>query len=313
MSTDSDYTYPTSWRLRTGDDIPYRLVSRTGTFEDEVAQVTEVYLMEAIRVYSFFEESWPSPFRIGDLLYIHPPRSLPGAIGQITTKSISFKSHHDDLPIDPFAADPDAPAGTYHPIAEVTIQYTTQNDSDSGRDLSANAAGEFISIKSPLATWDSDKLLDTTETSTGVALKPAIQWTIKYSRIEYKFFHGTIMPMLRDALGKVNKKGISVFDGALADTILFTGFDFQERQSWREDKVLQPPVALTLQFLERSGDSFGSSYTHQTIWRKDLGFFDRLLPDGLNPIYDSYDFTELFTKLSALEPINAFFSPPSSS
>ena len=93
------------WRLSTAGGIPYKLVSRSGSFSYEDSSATEEYIIQASDVLNFALEAFPEPIVIGSNLTYAPQPTMPG-MGSLIPKRLSWKAFIDGMPIDPFGSDP---------------------------------------------------------------------------------------------------------------------------------------------------------------------------------------------------------------
>lgn len=163
---------------------------------------------------------------------------------------------------------------------------------------------------------------------------PETEWSVRWDYIDRKFFEDTLIGRLRGALGKVNSSAFSLLYSAPIETVLFVGFSLEERfapqslfgdadeeegerdrrdgddviddlveigffsreelLAFREQNRL-PPVKLNLKFLEkRVTDRDGTIRGHNDFWRPESGTWERLLINGTDPVYPSFDFNTLF-------------------
>jgi len=241
----SNYLRPRNWRGRTLGGIPYRLVDRVGSHQYAVGSVSETYLILARHLPAFLYESFPPPTIINGIP-IYRPRLLPGtpSAANIVTKRISWRGHVEGKPVDPFNVDRRALRGTYGQVLEVTIDYDNEQKEHKEKDpsdpftfleISASASGQFLSVPVPCNTCYS-------RTRSGNAIKepvadaaarmdilvPEIEWTVRWSGVEYKFFRDTLLPNMRASIGKLNAETLLPLYDAPAFTMLFTGFSFEQ-------------------------------------------------------------------------------------
>lgn len=307
MSSSSVYENPNTWRLRTPLGIPFRIVENSGSFKAESASATGKYLIRATDLAAFVVEAFPSPIQFGNNVYYPASPTFAGTV--LFVKEVSWQSHMPGLPCDPFNADSSAPAGTYHPILEVDVEYgaqkdqnnqTNPNDPKSFLRITGRAAGEYIHTDAPEAKW-------TTATATGgggnaepvktpdvpsTVIVPEMEWTVTWERIPRNTWDTKIVDKLRDKLGLLNDSSVALLHGAPKETIMFVGFDFEEQYTWRT--LNQPPVKLDLKFLEkRVTDADGKTRGHNAFWRPGKGW-QRLLIDGTNPSFKTTDIDEIW-------------------
>ena len=296
------------WRLTTFGGIPVKVVSRNGSFGEEDASATEVYIIKASNLTAFALESFPLPFTLFGTIFYPRRRFLP-SIPTLVTKTISWEALTEGKPTDPFASDPNAPSGTYEEFVKVTIEYGTSevNDADDGDgsdtddpktflEISSNASVEFLSppIRSTSkwvyknASQEEVKEIDVQQST----MQPQTEWNTVWSQIPQGFFNTTLIGRLRSKLGKVNNSVMSLFYDAPIETILFIGWSLREQFTWRTGFSGQPPVQLELKFLEKNifvTDKNGDvdQVGHNHIWRPGEGWVRMLVND--NPIYQKAD------------------------
>lgn len=312
------------WRLETNGGIKYRLVERSGTFTEEDATGQEKVIIKAERLGQFVQESLPAPFQqIGTLIY-PGPRAMPGT--PLACTRISWQSHVDGKPVDPFLQDTAATDGTYEGDLLLTIDYSTSplndltgedgsdpTDPRTWLDISANASGEFLTT--PVrgdALWEVIDFLNSEETAVKETQIPhlitatEVEWTVKWSQIPYTFMNTILMERLRSKLGKVNQAAMPLFFDAPPETILFLGYAMAQQYTWRTGLGGQPPMSLEMKFLEKNfqwvDDNNGEpiQVTHNHYWRPGWGW-RRLLVDGTNPTYVSANLTNIFAAQQAEE------------
>lgn len=263
---------PSLWRLRTSTGIPYKTVDRNGSFGEEDSTATETYIIEAKNLLDFVIEGFPLPYVFGGTIF-YPRRSFMPGFAPLSTKTIAWKGHVDGLPCDPFGSDPDAPDKTYQEFLEVQVTYGTTPQNDQERDpndpltfleVSATASGEFLvstvrggagSAMWKVLTEEEGFNPDTEhkEIDVGQPINQVmIQWSLHWSQIPYAWFNSTLMPRLREAMGKVNEEPMSLFNGAPAETIMFLGFSMANQYTWRDGHTGVSPISLDLGFLEKN-------------------------------------------------------------
>lgn len=226
----SNYLDPNDWGFVTPGGVPYRWLSTRGSTEQDGTEIEEVYIIPANKLLTFLYESFPPP-QVQNGISFYQNRKMPG-VPAMSTRRVRWESHVDGKPIDPFNTDPSAPLATYHPILEVTITYSNQRNqtTDNFIEISANVAGEFLHVALPQSVLQDT---DVTETDRGylnepsasdednttiaeeqnprpvlntVITIPLIEWTITWDLVERTYFEETLLPRLRNALGKVNSK-----------------------------------------------------------------------------------------------------------
>ena len=294
---------PTTWRQSTSGGIPYRTIATEGSFSEEDASATITFLVPANRILDFALEGFPPHILVGTQLVPQATGSMPG-LPQLRAKSFTYKSQMDGLPIDPFGADPDAPDGTYHSVAEVVVTYTTSDFNDEQPEdfvfleVSSAATGEFIFAESSSSKWVA--LNGELEDNKGnipaaSAIVPQTEWTIRWPRIPASTFRSVIAIKLRNAMGRVNNSPVFTLYDSPAETLLFVGWGFGQNFTWREGSIEAAPITLELKFLEKFIlDQNGRTRGHNDFWRPNVGW-QRLLHDGVNPVHPSTDFNSIFS------------------
>lgn len=315
----SDYRDPTTWRQKTVGNIPYRTVSHEGTMTFEKVDATEEYLVAASDLQAFIRELFPLPvIKNGIPLYQYRP--MPGSL-RITASSVSWKSHDQGLPVDPWGADPNAPNGTYYPVCLVTVRYDDEvtkpdgneenpdeNDPKTFLEISANSAGDFIHSPIPNSSWEqttgtSEPTSNTTPNAPVQLIVPETEWTLNWPRVSNQFFEDILITRLRDAMGKVNSDIYPLLYNAAAETLLFVGWTMsEERQFLFNDETnqvqfLRPPLKVSVKMLEKQVEYIVGSTTHiaghNHVWRPGYGW-RRLLFDGVTPLHQSHNFNNIF-------------------
>lgn len=295
-----------TWRYRTGTGIPYKVISRSGSFSDEESVASEVYIIRAYELIAFAFESFPPPWVVNNRLYYPPCRGLPG-FGLMRTKRVSWKALIDDKPCDPFGVDPGSPDNTYDPNIEVTIEYSTsKSDEESEQnpetfvEVSASAAGQVISTptrgKAKWANGDEVREIDIPRT----IIEPETEWSVRWPRIPANYCNDTLLNRLRGAMGKVNSDTMSMLGNAPPATILFMGFSSKDQLTWQQSnrdgsiRIERPPVELEMKFLERSfKDVDGDTVTWQMVYRPGVGY--RTMKIDGDPLYASTDLSGIFS------------------
>lgn len=307
------YEDPSTWRLRTTPgNVPYRIVGMEGSFEPERADATMEVLVASADLLSFADEMFPAPYLFGGFP-VYPAR------GRITgtplkCQKFTWKAHVDGKPVDPFNIDETAPSGTYQSVCSVSINFSTDgntgdnqdqdesvpNDPSTFLEVSCSGAGEFIHSTAPKAVWVDDydeegywvgttNKLSTTPVS---ILVPEVEWDIRWPRIPYQYYTDTLVSRIRSCLGKVNSSAMTALFNAPKETILFVGYSMQKNYTWRTNT--QPPFTLNIKFTEKHVvDDAGTIRGHNDFWKADVGW-QRLLYDGVNPMYRSTDLNNMF-------------------
>jgi len=301
---------PSTWRLKTLFlNVPYRLVERSGSFEEENATLTEKYIVEAHRLYEFAVEAFPGNEIVGDSIEYRGPGIRTNA--PLYPKNIRWKAQVDGKPIDPFNVDTAANEGTYGKLAEVTINYETLPTGGGGSgpdpftflEITADTSASFIHSTAPAAK--------TVEESTSMnqpsnppppvnnrvlptpvqILEPTTTWTVSFTQVPHGFIRDRLIDRIRNRLGMVNSVRMPIFFNAEPETVLFTGYSLRKQFTWRSN--IQPPWRVDMKFLEKHVEWKGRVYGHNSVWKADEGW-RRILYNGTDPIYDKTNLNLLF-------------------
>ena len=327
----SNFDDPSLWRMRTSGGLAVKYLGIEGSFAPEKAQVTVKYLIRSSDVVSFMLEMFPNPIRIGE---IEVPQStpLPGLPGLIAN-NVTFKQFDDGKPADPFGFDPSAPAGTYYPVIQVSVDYGQPKASQDPKaddpktflEISGHATGDYLTTTVPKGKWvpktkNPESLPETNVPNEGdipfeelrlqkpgvekkVAVKdptipiiipvPQTEWTVKWSQIPFDYFQNVLIYRLRWGMGMVNSAAMPVLFAALPETILFAGYSYQQSYTWRDGKIGTPPVSVEMKFLEKRILWGGVLRTHNDFWRAGTGW-ETLTLDGTRKVFESRDLNGLF-------------------
>lgn len=314
---------PSTWRLQTPGGIKYRRLKHSGKMTWESVSATEIYIVATTDLKAFIRELFPTPSLINGIP-VYTYRPMPGTM-RITASSVNWDSFEGQLDIDPFNADPDAPAGTYANICKVTVTYDDSADKPGNGDnpgegdpadpttyleISANATGEFMHVP---ATGNSAWVNPAGQTESNQTMSipsnvivPEIEWSLTWPRIAHDFFETTFINRLRSILGKTNSGSYGLLYNAPVDTLLFVGWSMsEERQFVFSDEVGQAqlvrnPVRVEMKILEKKieyEDANGNQQIagHQHFWRPGVGWqklVRSLAPTDL--VYEQYDYDNLF-------------------
>jgi len=293
-----------NWALSTAGGIKYKLVDGypTGSFTDESGQIVEKYIVRAGDVNAFLNESFPPVLIVGPLWYFQSKRACPQFRG-LFTKTVDFGPFRSGKPGDPFNAYGGlTDTETYSAEYLVTITYTADkdqgsedNNNESFLTVTADTGGEWLVIDAAEnSVWNGgagdDEPIDDFQLP-GTQLVPKTQWNVKWPKFPNTLL-SDVVERAREAFGKVNSDPMSLFQDAVKETILFTGFSYTEEWSWKETG---PAVSMNMTFDEKfikDGDVNDADVTHQHIYRPGKGF-QKLLIDGKN-LYKTSDLNELF-------------------
>lgn len=317
---------PADWRLVTTGGIPYKQLEMSGDFTDEGGSVLRSVLIPSTSLYNFLVELFPPPIVIGNVV-VRQVKTLEG-FPSIGVQRVAFKQFDDAVPIDPFGFDPNAPSGTYYPVVQCDIQYgplkleeADENDPQTFLDISANATGEYLHTNIPKAKWqpetnpdggDGVENPDTDEVGNGatnptqespeenrdpnvpVTIRvPKTEWTIQWSQVPFDFFQNVLIHRMRYLMGLVNSNTVPYLFNAPPETLLFTGYSYNQQVTWRQGNITTPPAKVTMKFVEKRIIWNGVVIGHNHVWRPGYGW-QRLLLDGTNPLHQTHSFTKLF-------------------
>lgn len=322
---------PSSWRLRLGGEIPIKWKNLSGSFELEKGEIAFTAVIASTDLIPFVELLFPPTLYQGTIVYT-PSFALPGIPG-LVAKKVAFKNQDDGKPIDPFLFDPNAPAGTYHPLIEVTIDFGPRvnanpqtNDPRTFLEVSGDSSGEFIHAPAPNAQWQAEtkpeqNIPDSEDPGIAVApqtnsetddplgallvpgdktpqkdpalpmtiMVPHTEWSVKWEQIPFFYFYNVLVRRLRWCLGRVNEQPMPLLHDAYPETILFMGYKYTQIYTWRSGFVNIPPVTVEMKFVEKrvvGNDGLIKGHNHQ--WKPGVGW-QRLLIDGVNPLYEQRD------------------------
>jgi len=294
----SIYTDPTTWRQSTVGGIKYRLVNRSGNFGFNRTDATETVLIKATDLQAFVREVLPLPTFLNNMP-IWQATAMKGNLPLIA-KNVSWSSHVDGLPIDPFGADTSAVTGTYHDIIKVEISYdddpqspgsggggdAKEDDPETFLEISCSAAGEFIRTESLNAYWFDDVGGDVTQNTTlelpNSVFVPLIEWNFTWPMLNYDFYKNTMVDRLRSANGRVNSSTFELLYSAPAETLLLTGWEHtEEHQMLFSSETSNPlythaPIRLTVKMLEKNVGPIQIRFGEQAGQNSP----DKVTPDG---------------------------------
>ncbi len=273
------------WRLSTAGGIPYKLISRDGNFDAENAEAQEIYLIRAGDLLAFIAESFPLPVVFLDSLAYTPRRYFPG-MPSMPSQRVTWKTHTEGLPIDPWNVDSGAPDGTYLGIVEVTIDYATTSledpDNDDPRtflEISSNAAGNFLAVPVRGNAYWLDIVGDVVDVEVKESDVPQtviennVEWTVHWPQIPFDFFDGELIPRLRSKMGKVNDTPMELLHNAPAETMMFLSYTTSQEYTWRSGFAGRTPIALDMKFLEKNFlDADDNQVTHNHVYRPGVGW-----------------------------------------
>ena len=244
---------PKYWNLRTKRGIPYKRLegSPKGSAEDDDHEIIEEIIIESDQLGNFVTESFndlSSVYPGGSWGLFYPGRSFED-ISWFPTRKIEFEPFPPGLPglFNQTLNDP-----TYAQFMKLKITYGTGKTTDSKDDMlekSGNATGEFLLVQT-----NSKMYWETTDhPAKGMnvpvtQILPGVEWSVKYKRIEWGRLWSSIS-LCRSLMGCVNSGEMPQFNFAPAETILFAGFSWTSRYSWRSNK---PVSDMELKLLEKN-------------------------------------------------------------
>lgn len=324
-------TDPSQWRLRTRvNSIPYKFLGADGSFTMEGGDVTYRVIIPSNQLINFIGEIFPAATVFGNVAVPQGAAQLQG-LPNLRAKKVSFKSQDSGKPIDPFGFDSSSPAGTYYEACELEINYgpsqvqdSKPNDPSTFLDISASASGEFIHTPLPKAKWvarvnpdvpagelneppgvipannqvGNNPRVDPAEVNKDAQvpasiLVPLTDWTVKWNQIPYEYFRDVMVWRLRFMLGRVNNDFYPILFNAYPGTLLFTGYTYSNQYTWRDGLANAPPVNVEMKILEKCVIYKGVVQGHNDFWRPGVGW-QRLLQDGVNPVFPDWDYNTLF-------------------
>lgn len=329
----STYLNPEAWRGRTNGGIPYRLVERSGYSERSESVWTEIYLIPAASLVAFVRESFPLPVQVNGI-WTWNNRLMPGT-PNMRTRRVTWSTHVDGKPVDPWLNDPLAPPGTYHPVMRVIIDYDNKqkehdpDDPTAFQEISCNVSGEYLTLSPSGGKWQEGNdivISATTSLNSSTApdspvtlLVPLTEWTLSFPRLDQQSFNSIYFPRLQAATGCVNSQAYSIINSNPPETIMFLGFSMKQDditilpgetaideaenvggiEPIKDYRLKFTPVNLELKFLEKritvGQGATAVIYGHNHYWSQESGNWTRLLIDGERPAYRNYNFNDFFT------------------
>ncbi len=302
-------TAPSSeWRLKTPGGIPFKYVSMEGSASYEQSVVDVVILVETSRYMDLLLELYPISVNFGTSQIPSVGLQLAGVPG-LLTKDVTFRSHDDGLPIDPFDFDSMADQQTYHPIIEVTVTYEANYTAPDPNDpttylevTGASATSVFTVSGSGKMRWqlDNGATEDNSDPSVpGVIIDTRKEWSFKWPRLNYLYFWNVLKPALDFHEGKVNSTAFRMMTNAPPETILLASYNYSQSFDWLSTffagVVTSQPSAVTVEIkvIEKNARWKGEVRGHNHFYRPGEGW-QRLLVDGVNPAYESSDLNLIF-------------------
>ncbi len=293
-----------TWRLRTPNGIPYKLLE--GFPKGKVGEgvsLTEEILIQASDLTQFLIESFSHVTMVVDRLVYSQGRQCPGAPGRYTT-DVGFEPFEPGKPSDPFGTDSSAPDGTYAQFYKCSITFGPRNQgssdgsSDDVKDfleVTADAEADFLAVEqaNSIARWENAKAW--TDPNTGIAyavgaLLPVkspnqsitklvieMGWNVNWKRVSWLALP-TLVTRMRACAGKVNSSIMPLLHNADVETIVFKGWTIRKQYAWTDED--QPPVTLDMKFSEKRVVEDGEVKGHNHLYRPETGLFERYLING---------------------------------
>ena len=250
---DSKYTDPTTWRQKI-NGIPIRVVTTSGNFAKEDAVVTRVVLIQSSRLIDFANSVLPRVDIVAGKPVWTAPHSFYTSDINLYAEDISWQPHVPGKPADPFGEDPVASTQTYQDILEVTITYKPlPPDARNFLTIQGRASMEYLHIVSPDTKYEgasSSAYEENRDPHLPVQLTvPVTEWTVTWHRLPRSIWNETVYPLVRSRLGKVNDTPFIPLFSAPQDTVLFTGFNFRDQYTWRNNKANPAYTSLVDDYL----------------------------------------------------------------
>ena len=132
---------------------------------------------------------------------------------------------------------------------------------------------------------------------------PITNWHVRWPDVDHTFFEDILMTRMRAAGGKVNRKVVPFLYDAYPETLLFTGWTYNERNSWRQldGNSDEPPKDVTFNFSEKHILWNGLVKGWNDYWSNDEGGWVKLKvhPDApankTQRAYAAWDHNLIFT------------------
>lgn len=310
------------WRLRTPagayGNIPYKMVAIT--FDHEMVQATGamVVLIQSKDWSNFLRQYLPMPEQHGA---IYVPKYTYLEINKKATTyavtKIKTKGFNEDFPIDPLHMDDPAPAGTYYPVLEMTLEFGTlphvqvdPDDPETFLEIDSDTTGEFVYCPSDQAEMQ-DNDADGKPVGAPVPVRqpevphavlcPQTGWNLIWRAIPLDNYQTELVPRLDELMGKVNEFGFPVLDKSgqrLKEIFLFAGYSYKPTCTWRSKPTGESAVVLvdlTMKIIEKKIIWNKQLHGHNSQWIPGKGW-KRYIVEG-KPIFDLTDFNALFSLL----------------
>jgi hypothetical protein len=311
-----------TWRLRTPNGIPYRLLAGTptGSFNLNTSKFQEKCIVRNSDLFAFIAETLPQTVEWSNGIWdFTSGRSCPGTTGMLAS-NINTKPFDDSKPCNLGSNDSAAPGGTYSEFVEVTIDYEPYKRNPATPDnpelvdfleVDAEFSAEFLVID--MSGKDVTRIATTTKPDAdGSAVSvgqrvpvrkinanttkvlPTVDWTVTFPKIRNVTPLRNFVLLARDRMGMVNSSTMPLFLNAEAGTILFLGLSIHGTFSVDEDGNIIPEYSLTMRFNEKRVYEDGIAKGHNYVYQPDSHKFEILLLDG-NQMYESTDLNAIWS------------------
>jgi len=281
----------------------------------EDAALMGIYIIRASDLLAWITEVFPPPIIFGGILIRPSSINFPG-FSALRAKRVAWKSLVDGLPIDPFGNDSAAPADTYCPFLEVTIEFgtTPANDQDSSDptepytflEVSSNTSVDILTtnVRGNLEWVETFNLpfgggaVVAREPVTEVDVNSPLievntEWSVSWTQIPFAWYETVLHPRLRGLKGNVNAAVMPVFHNAPIESILFAGYSARNNHTWRGGYAGASPVTVDFVFVEKNfEDAAGVRVTHNHTYRPGVGY--RKLELNGDPLFKLGDLNSIF-------------------
>lgn len=159
----------------------------------------------------------------------------------------------------------------------------TRDSGQTGTTPASKPAGAKVDTN-PEVTWFAGALV--TDTSTEPVSDPSLDvnirvsslnWTVKWKQVPHEYFHTMLVRRLRWGLGLVNSTPFYPIANASPETILFTGYDYNESYTWKDGTIGKPPIDITMKFVEKRNVWNGRVCGHNHFWMPSKGWMYLLI------------------------------------
>jgi len=321
---------PANWRLRTPYGVPYKHLTFSGQFSRYEGSINWELLIPDSYLKTFLNELFPLPLRFGNTFI--PRSFVLNAFPQLVATNASFEPFIEGKPNDVMRIDPGANSETYSKILKMTVEFsptaeandpTTGGSSEGGQiQVSSRTSGEFLNVKgrqtkivpreadpnvpggaaaAAAAAGGAQPAVDGSGDTTAVRspeggtmniIVPMTEWTIRIPQIPYDFYRDDYIHRLRALQGRVNSNYLPQLFTAFPETILLTGFDYEQRFTWRDGQS-SAPVDISIQMIEKRVVDDGLIRGHNDFFDPDNGW-SYLRYNGEKPAYEKTDYGILF-------------------